>query len=281
MNAARATCVCRAAVAAALSVACATQAARAAEPQSPWGAGILTQARLVVAQDGLSSAGTIQGAIEIALPPGAATYWAFPGPNGFAPTIATTGSVNLGRFDLDWPVPRLLAASPTPGHESPGYRDRVMLPFDVAAADPARPVVLALEIEIGVCDDICVPDFVAIDLVLSAGVGARSTHADRIARARASVPAPNATAGLHVLGVARASPDSPLAVRARAAEGFAAPLLFVESLSADCRTVVAPIALRGGEAEFHVAAACGRNGSLAMVLSDGGIAVRAELPVRE
>ncbi len=279
MSAARATFVYRAVAAAALSVACATQAVRAADAQSPWGAGILAQARLMLARDGLSSTGTAEGAIEIALPPGAGTYWAFPGPNGFEPTIVTTASINLGRFDLGWPTPRLLAAPQTPGHESPGYRDRVMLPFDVAAVDPAQPVVLALEIEIGVCADICVPDFVALDLVIVPGTGAHSQHADRIASARAGLPASNATAGLRVVDVAHASSASSLIVHAYAAHGFTDPLLFVESRAPDCRTVVPPTSLRDHEADFHVAPACGHGGSLAVVLLDGAASVRADLPI--
>jgi DsbC/DsbD-like thiol-disulfide interchange protein len=281
MNAACAKRACHVAIATCLSFAGATQELGASKAQSPWGAGILAQARIVLAQEGLSAAGTIQGAIEIALPPGSATYWVFPGPNGLTPSIVTTGSVNLGRFDLGWPAPRPLAAARMPEHQSAGYRDGVMLPFDAQAADPTRPVALMLEIEIGVCDDLCVPDFLVLDLVMSPGAGARSVHADRIAGARAAVPVPDATAGLRVIAIARPSPASPLTVQAHATRDFGSPVLFVESLSPDCRTVVAPRAVRGGEAEFHVAAACARDGALAVVLSDGGTAVRAELPLPE
>lgn len=281
MIAARVTFARHAVVAAVLSLACALQTARAAEAQSPWGAGTLTQARIVLAQDGLSPAGTVQGAIEIVLPPGARTYWAFPGPNGFEPAIATAGSVNLGRFDVSWPTPRPFATSQAPGFESAGYRDGVTLPFEVAAADRTRPVALALEIDIGVCDDLCVPDFVALDLVISAGSGMRSVHAERIAMVRAGLPASSAIAGLRIVEIVRGSPGAPLVVRAQSKQGFAEPVLFVESRGPHCGTIVAPTTRRGEEADFHVAPACARGGTLAVILADGAAAVRADLPIRD
>ena len=255
------------------------EAVAAAEAQSLWTAGTLARGRIILARDGLSPAGTIEGAIEIELPAGARTYWAFPGPNGFAPQISRTGSVNLGRFEPGWPAPHLLSEGRQQGAESAGYGDRVVLPFDLAAADPALPVTLALEIELGVCEDICVPDLLVLEMSLVRGTGRRSRHASRVAAALASVPAANGTGELRISGVERSPADGTLVVRAQAHRSFVAPHLFVESLAQDCPTVVAPMQMQAGHARFRVASACPRDGVLAMVLADRGVAIRAKFPI--
>lgn len=269
----------RAAIVAVALLLAMVEAVAAAEAQSLWTAGTLARGRIILARDGLSPAGTIEGAIEIELPAGARTYWAFPGPNGFAPQISRTGSVNLGRFEPGWPAPHLLSEGRQQGAESAGYGDRVVLPFDLAAADPALPVTLALEIELGVCEDICVPDLLVLEMSLVRGTGRRSRHASRVAAALASVPAANGTGELRISGVERSPADGTLVVRAQAHRSFVAPHLFVESLAQDCPTVVAPMQMQAGHARFRVASACPRDGVLAMVLADRGVAIRAKFPI--
>jgi DsbC/DsbD-like thiol-disulfide interchange protein len=68
-----------------------------------------------------------------------------------------------------------------------GYHDRLLLPVEVRPIDPALPVVLSMRLELGVCDEICLPALVTLrsDLVppgvphaeISAALSARAVPA--------------------------------------------------------------------------------------------------------
>ena len=105
--------------------------------------------------------------VEIKLKDGWKTYWRAPGAAGLAPLFDFSASSGVAAVEPRWPVPDVFQFG---GLRSIGYHDAVTIPLDLALdGGPAR---LAGEIEIGVCDEVCVPVRFDFDAALPEG-GAR------------------------------------------------------------------------------------------------------------
>jgi DsbC/DsbD-like thiol-disulfide interchange protein len=125
-------------------------------------------------------------AVELSLAPGWKTYWRSPGDAGIPPSFDWSGSENLKSARVHWPAPSVFE---TNGMRTIGYHERVVLPVEVTPADPSRPVRLSLQLDLGVCDEICLPAQVSLtaDLVapgapdagISAALDRRATPADK------------------------------------------------------------------------------------------------------
>jgi len=144
---------------------------------SGWARASLAAARLIAGAPG-------QAAVEIRLAPGAITYWRNPGDSGAPPSFDFAGSQNLARAEPRFPAPTRIAEPD--GSQAFGYRDAVVLPIAVAAADPARPVALKLKLGYAVCEKLCLP--ARADLALTLPTGGASPYAAAIAAAAADVP---------------------------------------------------------------------------------------------
>lgn len=107
--------------------------------------------------------GTHMAAFEITLADGWKTYWRAPGDAGIPPSINWQGSRNLGAATLHWPRPDIFDAF---GARTIGYADRLVLPVELKPADGAGSVRVAGQIELGVCEDVCVPMGFAFDIEL-------------------------------------------------------------------------------------------------------------------
>jgi DsbC/DsbD-like thiol-disulfide interchange protein len=142
-------------------------------------------------------AGVVDGrpelGIEIALEPGWKTYWRTPGDAGIPPVVDWSKSTGASAFDLRFPAPVRFGEE---GVTSIGYTGPVVLPIDLALADPAKPAKLDLDVQIGLCGEICVPvsthlsGTVAPDMAVDAATLARL----REARSRLPTPAVRGTA---------------------------------------------------------------------------------------
>lgn len=99
------------------------------------------------------------GALEFQLQPGWKTYWRNPGDSGLPPVFDWSGSDNLGNIVLHWPAPQ---AIPSGDGTALGYHDRLVLPFTARPADPGKPVDLAVTVDFGLCETICVPAHVVL-----------------------------------------------------------------------------------------------------------------------
>jgi DsbC/DsbD-like thiol-disulfide interchange protein len=192
-----------------------------AEPASAWTDGFHSRVRLVSGgyQDGRLLAG-----IEIRLDPGFKTYWRDPGESGLPPRFEWSGSENVAGIDLRWPAPERSEDAAGVAH---GYHDRVVFPVILEPKDAARPVMLAVTIDYGVCKEICIPAHADLALPLSADTAERpalQAWLDRVPR-----PQPlGAPGALSVLSVEPAVGDKPtLTIAVRAPEG-PRPALFVE-----------------------------------------------------
>jgi DsbC/DsbD-like thiol-disulfide interchange protein len=128
--------------------------------------------------------GRHMAALDLALAPGWKTYWRSPGDAGIPPTFDWSGSKNLKSVRVHWPAPDVFQAN---GMQTIGYHDHLILPLEVTAVDPSQPVTLSVTVDLGVCDEICLPASVSLrsDLVSPGApdAGIKSALADRAATA--------------------------------------------------------------------------------------------------
>lgn len=99
-------------------------------------------------------AGRHMAALDLQLAPQWKTYWRSPGDAGIPPQFDWAGSRNVASVRFHWPAPDVFH---TNGMQSIGYHDGLVLPIEVIAIDPSRPVHLRARVDLGVCKDICMP----------------------------------------------------------------------------------------------------------------------------
>ncbi|MFZ1467406.1 MAG: protein-disulfide reductase DsbD domain-containing protein, partial [Paracoccaceae bacterium] len=101
--------------------------------------------------------GAHMAAVTLDLAPGWKTYWRSPGDAGIPPQFDWSASENLKSVRIHWPAPIVFH---TNGYATIGYKGGVVLPVEVEAKDPSRPVTLRAEVQLGICRDICLPAYV-------------------------------------------------------------------------------------------------------------------------
>ena len=132
---------------------------------------------------GESVAGTWRAGVDITLDKGWKTFWRMPGDAGVPPQFDWSRSRNLKSAEVLWPVPsRFIDES----GETVGYKDRVVFPVNATATDPGRPIELALDAFLGVCEIVCIP--VKLDLDVLQSDPAPAADASLIAAFAARVP---------------------------------------------------------------------------------------------
>lgn len=151
----------------------------------------------------------------IELDPGWKTYWRMPGDAGLAPSFDWSKSANLAAATVLYPAPKVFTDK---SGTTVGYEGRVFLPVEVAPKAAGQPISLAVEMNYGICQNICVPLTAEMKLEVPAGEAALAPAAALIALDR--VPKP-----------ASASPQAgaPALVRAEAALSGAQPKITVEA----------------------------------------------------
>ena len=100
------------------------------------------------------SEGEHMAGLRITLRDGWKTYWRAPGDAGIPPEFSFAGSDNVQAVKPQWPVPMVFNQG---GYRSIGYRNSVVFPLSVTLADGGAPTRLSGQIEIGVCEEICLP----------------------------------------------------------------------------------------------------------------------------
>jgi DsbC/DsbD-like thiol-disulfide interchange protein len=98
--------------------------------------------------------GAHMAAVEMELAPGWKTYWRSPGDAGIPPSFDWSGSENVKSVSIHWPAPKVFEQN---GMQTIGYHEHLVLPVEVIPQDPSRPVRLSVSVELGVCDEICLP----------------------------------------------------------------------------------------------------------------------------
>jgi suppressor for copper-sensitivity B len=155
--------------------------------------------RLVVA--GVGADGRLEAGIEIELAPGWKTYWRSPGDAGIPPVTDFSASTNIApEAELFFPVPHRLDDGFAATHV---YEDRVVLPVRLRLVDPAQPAKLVLGLDIGVCEEVCIPE--RFDLAVDVEPQAKDEEAEAIlAAARAALPGPPEPGVFAAEGIQRA-----------------------------------------------------------------------------
>ncbi len=124
--------------------------------------------------------GRHMAALQLKLAPGWKTYWRAPGDAGKPPSFDWSGSGNVAAVAVHWPVPHVFDQG---GLRTLGYAGDVVLPVEITPARDGEPIALEGRIEIGVCEDICVPVTLVLGQSLPAAGGAdgaiRAALADR------------------------------------------------------------------------------------------------------
>jgi DsbC/DsbD-like thiol-disulfide interchange protein len=153
----------------------------AAADASAWDRGKYSAVRLIaggrVETPAIHSAG-----IEIQLSRGWKTYWRYPGDSGIPPRFDFKGSQNLAEARVLWPAPQRF--SDDIGY-SIGYSEHVIFPVRVRAADPAKPVLLKLNLDYAICEKMCVPASAKLELPLT---GTATAHAASLHASESKVP---------------------------------------------------------------------------------------------
>ena len=142
-----------------------------------WALTAKSQARLI------AGGGDLAG-FEIALSPGAITYWRDPGDAGLPPTLDFSGSDNVASVEPEFPAPKRIKEAD--GSEAFGYDGGVVFPLRVKPRDPAKPTTLKLNADFAVCEKVCLPAKAHLELTLPSAPG--SPHAGLIDAALAAVP---------------------------------------------------------------------------------------------
>ena len=132
--------------------------------------------------------GSHMAGLLVRLQPGWKTYWRAPGDGGIPPRLQLRDRRGLMGVQMHWPVPEVFYAN---GLRSIGYTSDVVFPLELTLAEGHGDVGLAGRIDLGVCEDICMPITVRLRATLPAG----GRPDPRIAAALADRPATGAEAG--------------------------------------------------------------------------------------
>lgn len=116
--------------------------------------------------------GTWMAALRFTLAPGWKTYWRAPGDAGIPPHFTWSGESNIAAISVIWPVPHVFDQA---GMRSIGYAGELVLPVEIWPRDDKLAPRLAGQVDIGVCQEICVP----VQLDFDAPVGDLSTQGRR------------------------------------------------------------------------------------------------------
>ncbi|MBE0414435.1 protein-disulfide reductase DsbD domain-containing protein [Yoonia sp.] len=107
--------------------------------------------------------GSHMAGLRITLQPGWKTYWRAPGDAGIPPHFSFEGSNNIGTVVPHWPVPEVFDQD---GQRTIGYHDSVVFPLKIAATNTDAPLHMTGQIDIGVCEEICIPVSLHFDTLL-------------------------------------------------------------------------------------------------------------------
>jgi DsbC/DsbD-like thiol-disulfide interchange protein len=145
---------------------------------SDWAVGHASRARLL--------AGNGIAGVELQMPEGWKTYWRTPGDaGGVPPSFDWSKSDNLASVKVLYPAPKRFSDR---AGDTVGYKGTVVFPVEVIPKDASKPIDLRLNMDYGVCKEICVPAEAA--LALTVRPNDASTPSSELTDAMKLVPAP-------------------------------------------------------------------------------------------
>ena len=102
-------------------------------------------AQVVSAVSGTGDLAAIPLALHIVLQPGWKTYWRAPGDAGYPPQVDVSGSTNVAKVELLWPVPHRFELF---GLQTFGYGGEVAFPLMVTPQQPGAAVSVTAKISL-------------------------------------------------------------------------------------------------------------------------------------
>ena len=150
-------------------------------------------ARLVASAQAVTPGGSLRLGLMQRIIPRWHTYWRNPGDSGLATAIAWNLPDGASAGEILWPAPQRIAVGPLTNY---GYEGEVTLLTDVAVSTGARPgseFPIRATVDWLVCEEICIPEQVSLDLSLPVvAAGADVGPGDPAIRAaEARLPMPN------------------------------------------------------------------------------------------
>ncbi len=130
-------------------------------PATGFGQSVEDLATVTVLPGWRDADGTHVAALRIDLAEGWKTYWRAPGDSGIPPSFSFSGA-DISAVQPHFPVPEVYEDF---GIRSIGYENSVVFPLRLTLPEDGSTVSMAGQIEIGVCDEICIPvtlDFSAL-----------------------------------------------------------------------------------------------------------------------
>ncbi len=197
------------------------------EAATDWLDGSKADIRLISATTAVGDLGTIPLGVEVRLEDGWKTYWRSPGDAGVPPFVAWDGSSNLAEARFQWPAPVRFNYYDL---ETFGYQKSVVFPIQVRVAKTGEGVSLRAQVDLLICDDVCIPHTFNAALDLPAGPAQPSEYAKLIYQYQSQVPGDGSRVGLVFEGADVSGPAAKPLIRAafRALTPFQAPDLLVE-----------------------------------------------------
>ena len=199
-------------------------AAPAHAVESDWAVQDYVQARLVMGVDAIGGTDEVKGGLELRLADGWHAYWRMPGDSGLPPVLNWDRSENVESVTVEWPVPMRFETLDLFGF---GYKDQVLMPLRVAVTDPAQDTLVALDADIMVCEEMCVPQKVSMSVLIPAGDPMTSVNSVRLEGAFDRLPAKENNEALRIENIV-IGPDA-VVVNAYSRRGFDNIDVFVES----------------------------------------------------
>lgn len=172
----------------------------------------------------LIAAGPDQVGLQVRLAPGWKFYWRSPGEGGVPPRFDWSQSQNLAKAEIAWPAPRRISIGSADLH---GYTGEVLLPVALTPQRSGEAITLALDVEFGICKEICILREEKLARLLPAGMTVDAGAAELLARWQDRVPRPAPEAGIALAGHRMES--GRLVVALHSETPFERPDLFVEA----------------------------------------------------
>jgi suppressor for copper-sensitivity B len=139
----------------------------------------------------------LSAALEVKLDQDWHSYWRMPGDAGLAPEFDWSHSQNIDDIDLSWPTPTRFI---TFDLQNFGYAEAHSYPLDITITDPAEPIVLALNSNIMICKDICIPKKLSLTFTVPTDPSVEETveHQGQIEWAQNQLPVTENTPSLKI-----------------------------------------------------------------------------------
>jgi suppressor for copper-sensitivity B len=199
----------------------------AGDAATDWLDGPKADIRLVSATTAVGDLESIPLGIEVRLDEGWKTYWRSPGDAGIPPHVAWDESSNLAAAAFQWPAPVRFKYFDL---ETFGYEKQVVFPVTAELRKAGEAVKLRAQVDLLICDDVCIPHSYTASLDLPAGPANPSEFANMIARYQNQVPGDGSRSGLVFEGADVSGGNIKPLIRTafRADTPFATPDLLVE-----------------------------------------------------